>query len=205
MPTGYTNDIQKDISFEDFALSCALAFGACIHQRDDSGKFRPKFREGDYTFHLDGLEETKKEIDELESMSEIERIEYGKKVIQKEIDENQEEILKQEVWKSKYTAMLRKVQDWQPPTPEHNQLKVFMADQINSSIQFDCDTSYSTRRIGKLRTEPPLNYFNVALKRATLQLKYHEECIAKEMNRVNEANKWIGALYDSLGVEYEHS
>jgi len=37
MPTGYTTDIYngKDVSFRDFALNCARAFGACIMQRDD--------------------------------------------------------------------------------------------------------------------------------------------------------------------------
>ena len=37
MPSGYTNKIKDDISFEEFALSCARAFGACVEMRDDPG------------------------------------------------------------------------------------------------------------------------------------------------------------------------
>ena len=44
MPTGYTTDIYngKDVSFRDFALTCARQFGACIMQRDDPADEKPK-------------------------------------------------------------------------------------------------------------------------------------------------------------------
>jgi len=37
MPSGFTSDIYdgKKITFKDFTLKCARAFGACIHLRDD--------------------------------------------------------------------------------------------------------------------------------------------------------------------------
>jgi hypothetical protein len=35
MPTGYTDKIKDGISFEEFVLSCARQFGACISMRDD--------------------------------------------------------------------------------------------------------------------------------------------------------------------------
>ena len=47
MPTGYTADIYEgnDVSFRDFALKCARAFGACIEQRDDDANDKPKLIE----------------------------------------------------------------------------------------------------------------------------------------------------------------
>jgi len=38
MPSGYTSDLYegKNISFTQFALQCARAFGAAIDQRDDA-------------------------------------------------------------------------------------------------------------------------------------------------------------------------
>ena len=35
MPTGYTHDIPAGITFRQFALNCARAFGANIAMRDD--------------------------------------------------------------------------------------------------------------------------------------------------------------------------
>ena len=49
MPTGYTTDIYngKDVTFKDFALKCARAFGACIHQREDNIDDLPKLKKHD--------------------------------------------------------------------------------------------------------------------------------------------------------------
>ena len=46
MATGYTMDIYdgKNVSFEDFCLSCARAFGACILQRDDNTSIKPQLQ-----------------------------------------------------------------------------------------------------------------------------------------------------------------
>lgn len=47
MPSCYTSDIAdgKDVSFNDFVLKCARAFGACIEQRDDNANDKPKLIE----------------------------------------------------------------------------------------------------------------------------------------------------------------
>ena len=44
MPSGYTSDIYngKEVTFKDFALGCARAFGACVMQRDDPADEKPK-------------------------------------------------------------------------------------------------------------------------------------------------------------------
>jgi hypothetical protein len=49
MPTGYTAMIEEreDVTFREFALTCARAFGACIMQRDNSLAEPPKPREVD--------------------------------------------------------------------------------------------------------------------------------------------------------------
>ena len=35
MPTGYTDAIKDGITFQQFAMNCARAFGACVTMRDD--------------------------------------------------------------------------------------------------------------------------------------------------------------------------
>lgn len=42
MPTGYTADIKDGITFRDFALRCARAFGATIMQRDEDISIPPR-------------------------------------------------------------------------------------------------------------------------------------------------------------------
>ena len=46
---------------------------------------------------------------------------------------------KKEETKKGYLRMLKLVNEWEPPTEEHNGVKAFMMDQISKSIDFDCN------------------------------------------------------------------
>ena len=203
MPTGYTADIENDISFQEFVLGCARAFGACIHQRDDNMKDKPKLRSEESSYHVDRLSEAKKTVAELEAMGVNARTEYGKQIIENEKASEQEYFNKKIVLKTKYETMLSKVYGWFPPTPDHENLKKFMIDQINQSIDFDCDTKYNMERLTALSKATPLDKYNETLRRAYKDVEYHETELLKERERNADANKWIVALYDSLGIEYD--
>lgn len=205
MPTGYTADIENDITFEEFVLGCARAFGACIHQRNDSSKDKPKLRieNEKNSYYADLLSQAKKTVAELEAMGANARVAYGKEILEKEKASEQEYFNKKIVLKSKYETMLAKVYGWFPPTPDHENLKKFMIDQINQSINFDCDTKYNMDRLTALSKAAPLDKYNEALRRAYSDVERSEVELLKERERNTDANKWIVALYDSLGIEYE--
>ena len=204
MPSGYTADIENDISFEDYILGCARAFGATMHQRDDNLKDRPKLRSTENSYRVDALSNAKKKVAELEAMRGVnDRTAYGKKVIAEETAYNQEYFNKKVALRNKYEAMLQKAYNWFPPTPDHENLKKFMIDQITTSIDFDCETKYTMETLTKLSKANPLDKYNDDLRRAYKDVEYHETELYKERERNVEANKWISALYDSLGIEYD--
>ena len=203
MPTGYTADIENDISFEDYALGCARAFGACVHQRDNPSKEKPKLRTGS-DYHVNALSEAKKTIAELEGMTGVnDRTNYGKKIIEAEEASNQKSFNKKIVLKNKYDAMLIKVYNWHPPTSEHEQLKKFMIDQIIETVKYDCDTRYDMERLTALSKANPLDKYKEALQYAYKNAEYHETELMKTRDRDKDANRWISVLYNSLGVEYD--
>jgi hypothetical protein len=69
MPTGYTYNIKDGISFKEYAMNCAKAFGACISMRDEPNKEIPnEFKPSSY--HEDRVVEIQKEIDELIKLTE---------------------------------------------------------------------------------------------------------------------------------------
>ena len=61
MPTGYTEDIYngKDVTFKDFALKCARAFGACVHQREDNIDDPPRLKIADTSYYEEKLKKAK--------------------------------------------------------------------------------------------------------------------------------------------------
>jgi hypothetical protein len=78
-----------------------------------------------------------------------------------------------------------------------------MIDQIDSSMKFDCNTKYYMDRLTALSKVNPLDKYKEALDSAYKDVEYHETELLKERERNTDANKWIAALYDSLGIEYD--
>lgn len=199
MPTGYTSNIynNKNVTFDDFVLQCARAFGACIMQRDDSMSDPPKKQEVD-TYHLDRYHaaveklEVFLKIPKKKKIAEL-KLEIARK--NKEIAANNIKRKKEtDALKTRYLEMLQKVIQWTPPTPDHEGLKKFMIEQLNSSIEFDCSYSYTEQLIN----ESPSQYYDTLVSRMKKDITYHEEGYAAEVKCVNSRNKWIDNLYNSL-------
>ena len=185
MPTGYTSKIEDGQSFEDFVLGCARAFGACLDQRDDPMFDKPKLREELGAFH---------------TMNHEQKLANGNELREEAIARAQKYLNDKIVLKSKYESMRDKVRGWNPPTPDHMNLKTFMIEQINSSIDFDCNVKYALDELEKRTKMTAMEYYDEAVSKLEWSVKYHEEEIAKERKRVEESNNWILELYKSLGI-----
>ncbi len=81
MPTGYTAvEEEEDVTFKQYLLGCARAFGACFHRRDDGSLNQPEHqKESDYNKNslLSIQEELKKLLDmTAEERNEAAKIDY---------------------------------------------------------------------------------------------------------------------------------
>ena len=192
MPTGYTyliND-KPDLTFKEFALTCARAFGACLDQRDDPMDVKPKKKELDISYHTDSIKEIKKQKTPTKS-------EFNK-YVSKTVADTNKSIQDKKDLKSRYTNMLNKVNAWNIPSVEHDGLKKFMISQIESSIEFDCSTNYEEDRLKSIK-ELTYSQYKKDIKESNANgLKYHTEQIEKETKSVKSANDWIDKLYKSL-------
>jgi len=194
MPTGYTSNIyeNKDVSFEDFVLTCALAFGACFHQRDDNMRDKPKLRELDIKYHLDALERAKN--NKIPTKVEFEALR------KEEIDEAHADMNKYANLRERYESMLQKAESWNPPTPKHDGLKKFMIQQLEDSIKFDCNEEYCNNNITIWKNEKYSDYVKALEESNKKSIKCHTEDIEKEKKSVETTNKWITDLYGSLNA-----
>jgi len=197
MPTGYTADVGsgKVTDFRTFALRCARNFGACIMQRDDPASDAPKLT--DPSDHCARARATAAaELERFQGMS-IEQA--GREAdaewaahIQREMECRQQ---KRET-EDRYRAMLRRVEAWTPPTPEHDEMKRFMVSQLKSSIGFDCAT-YPDREKHLSGEE----WLNARREKAAHDIGYYTAEDARERKLTAERNAWITALYRSLEEE----
>ena len=191
MPTGYTFDISngKDVSFKDFALNCARAFGACVMQRDDPADEKPKIMPEE-SYHADKL----KEIGKFKKPTKTKFNNY----IKEQTAYWQESIDKKKKLQIAYDIKIKEAQNWTPPTPEHEGLKKFMIEQLTESMKFDCDGDFYESELISLKA---LTYEKYVLKEKSeyeRSIVFHTEYLKKDLNTIRQRNKWIQDLYNSL-------
>jgi hypothetical protein len=191
MPSGYTSDIYngKEVTFKDFALGCARAFGACVMQRDDPADEKPKIMPEE-SYHTEKL----KNLGEFKKPTEAEFESYVKETIadyEKSIKEKNE-------LKKRYSDILEKAKNWQPPTKEHERLKAFMIEQLADSSSFDCGVSFYESELTSLSAMTYEDYVTKKLAVHNGSIKYHKEYEAKDLDNIKQRNKWITDLCNSL-------
>jgi hypothetical protein len=194
MPTGYTAAIKDGISFEKFVWTCARAFGALVTMRDDSmdtpipQAFTPS------PYYAEALAKARGELTRLKAMTTREVSAACAADFAQTVKRNGERIAEANELRDKYAAMLAKVQAWTPPTPEHEGMKTFMAEQITESIWFDCGTEYLTAPTQR----DPQTWHAEQIAKAIRDVRYHEESNANENQRTAERNAWLAALRESV-------
>ncbi|KVO95525.1 hypothetical protein WL21_32640 [Burkholderia ubonensis] len=196
MPTGYTADIAKGITFEQYAWDCARAFGALVTLRDEPHAPIPERFEPDgyYQKRLEEVHATLVRISEWtpEEIASEYQIAFDSLTAahQKRIDDA-------EALRAKYEAMLAQVRAWQPPTPDHVAYKEFMESQIVESIKFDCCLGYDR---APLPQEPAAWHAEwIADLRATVARCEQQQ--RDEVKRAHDRTLWVKAIRDSFAKE----
>ena len=194
MPTGYTAAIKDGISFEEFALGCARAFGALVTMRDEpsDAEIPDSFEPSDY--HAKMLEEAKNRLHYLQCLS-LE--DAGILAEQQHKDESarlSKRLEENSALMASYRAMLEQAKAWTPPSSDHVNLKEFMVGQIEESIRFDDCSEYC---------EPPPKKSGEQwradqIKAAEWSVSYHEKEHKAEVARCKERTEWVKDLRSSL-------
>jgi len=194
MPTGYTADLTKEqeVTFKEFLLNCARAFGACITMRDEpNGTPIPEeFKVSDY--HKKELVEANAELENFNTLTNEDFERKAQECYEHECKEFTERENRNNFTNDRYNIMLKKVAAWIPPTPEHQGLKDFMKEQIRSSISFDIYPPTQPKQMSAQQ------YRESTLACILNDIKYHANGYKEEVEKVSQRNKWVKDLRDSI-------
>jgi hypothetical protein len=194
MPTGYTAAIARGITFDQFVWDCARAFGALVMMRDEPqgtpipARFEPS------PYYATRVSEARAKLTHLRALTIEQAHAECVAEFQRELTSTSKRIQEKEELRAKYTAMLERVDAWQPPTPEHVGLKEFMQKQIRESIDWDCSTKYDTSPECKTTGA----WHTLAIAKAELELNMAEQSLREEIERVESRNDWLSALRESV-------
>lgn len=194
MPTGYTADIAKGITFEQYALGCARAFGALVMMRDDPSDAPIPERFEPSSYNKDGAIKAELEIARLEKLTPSEADMAAAESMREQVAAYRRRLEEKTDLRNKYNEILAKAVQFKSPTPDHEQYRQFMIDQIRSSIEFDCGTDYLEKPA--MMSGP--QWLAAALVKARHDLEYHTAEQAKEVERTETRNKWVSDLRAAL-------
>jgi hypothetical protein len=195
MPTGYTAIIEDkpDVTFEEFCLRCARAFGATIHQRDTALENKPTppprddvdratWRLGTLIGDLGiALAKTRQDWEREAKLAYLEALASHSKALSEESDTV-----------AAYSRMTAEVEAWVPPSKDHESLKQFMLEQLSTGAP---STYYSTHP----PTEKSWNELR-DLKFSMLceQIKSAALDATRSASSIMDKTEWVEALYASL-------
>lgn len=197
MPTGYTAGVAdgKITEFRDFAMACARAFGAPITMRDEDANATIPLAFEPSTYHQERLTKAQEELRELLSLTpeqaELRSFKDYEKIMKRRRRYNEENSLQRE----RYEQMLAKVMAWQPPSPDHEGLKSFMASQLADSINFDC--SHVWNEPNRLTGEA---WRANRIAKAEHDIEFHVREWQDEVKRTEERNLWLSQLRESFKI-----
>jgi hypothetical protein len=191
MTTGYTLDVGKGQSFNDFVLGCARAFGACISLRDEPQSSEiPEFEVGDY--HRTGLATAKEALVDVLQLSEATLDFQASDDFNENLKAYKERQTENNTTQVAYTTMLEQVEQWTPPTTDHSKLKTFMLEQLSTGKDFDDYTpDVPVSQTGE-------EWLADKIKSLSWSIEYHTTEYNKEVKRVAEQNLWVKNLKESL-------
>jgi Rod binding domain-containing protein len=195
MPTGYTADIKDGISFEQFVMNCAKAFGACISMRDlpSDTPIPDEFEPSPY--HAEKIEAAREELVTYENMFEEEAVLKCMLEHRADEDNRRRRLLENLSTLDRYENMLDQVRAWVVPSEEHKGLKEFMIKQLEESIKWDDSTKYLSEPIPMIDVT---DWLESKKAKALKDIEYHKEEHAKELKKTAERNLWVRQLRESL-------
>ncbi|UGO49261.1 hypothetical protein EMILIAHAH_175 [Bacillus phage vB_BanH_Emiliahah] len=202
--TGFIED-GSNLSAKDYILRCAKYRGALIHMRDEPIDAPIRLKVLDLASYDKSIEDAKKRIEYYTNMS-IEEVEqqieqdYQYALQRKELAKQEEvnsELLK------RYEAILAQVKSWEAPE-SHANLKESAVDILKTRIEDEkASITRQVKYIEELSKELSQMihhevWRNERITWAERDLKLYEENKENAIKAVEEGNKWITDLLNSL-------
>lgn len=147
-------------------------------------------------YHADELEKAERTVIALSEMTPDEQEAHGAFLKSHAIRRASENLSKRRLECKRLSEMRIAVSAWTPPTPDHQEFKAFMLQQIDVSSE---DLLHATRRLERAERRSPQDYYDTALLEAQDDVKYHAEELDRERSNAAESTAWLHALQDGLG------
>lgn len=203
MPTGYTVYIEDGeiTTGKDFLKLCTRAFGVTIDLRDEPlsvptpSSFEPS------PFYKESYDRALKKLEEVNNMSFNEAKIQMRADYEKTISDYKNYAEREIAMNEKYAKVRKEVEEWIPPTEEHEGIKKFALEQIDMCIT---KQEYIDEYLEKSKEEfddsdeAVQNYINDIVDYYQRDIERSYESWQKELERTRSKNEWMTKFLESL-------
>ncbi len=198
MPTSYTSDLHsgKKMTLAAYLMRCARASGKLDRIREYPIDAVIPDRFETYSYYIEQLEKAEANVARIKQWDDTEANRQAKLFYDSKTDLYQGWLNEAAEIRKRYETMLAKVKAWTPPTPEHQEIKEIAIQQLEQSIDSDCQTDHLTA--------PELStgavFKEEALRAARQEVSRYTEWYEEDKKRVKELTEWVKALRQSLAA-----
>ena len=194
MTSGYTSPVaEKDISFREYALGCARAFGYLTQMRGEPSEARVPNKFTPNKIHLKQLAKAGKILQTIEAMTDEQVASEVERLYDQSLEQYARILRSTADITERYVKMRAKAKKWEAPTPNHKDLRDFMISQLEQAIAFDCSINCE---LPKKMT--PQKYRAMLLEKAQEGIHRYAKKYSEEVAKAQEATIWVRQLRKSL-------
>jgi len=201
MPTGYTAGILDGTikDFKQFAKGCSRAFMISMRDEPNDAEYK-EMKPTD--FHLKKIKESEDKLKQFELFTGEEVIYYKKGELIKNREYHEKAKVEGNENDIKLNQFLERAKLYKPPTDAHKSIAEFMVEQLETTIDYDGNSTYHHDELKKVASKiENLNEEEVRSEmkvEATKNIAYHTKEHAKELQRCKDNNKWYSDFMESI-------
>ena len=203
MPTGYTAHIEDGeiTTGKEFLRLCTRAFGIAIDVKDEPlstptpSSFEPS------PFYKESYDRALKKLEEVNKMPFNEAKIQMRADYEKRISDYKAYAERETAMNEKYAKVRKEVEEWIPPTEEHEGLKKFALEQIDMSMT---KQKYIDEYLEKSKEkfddsdEAVQNYINDIIDYHQRDAERSYKSWQEELERTRSKNEWMTKFLESL-------
>lgn len=193
MPTGYTCFIEDGqiTTGKEFLKKCIRAFGCCIDQRDEPLDVPLETKIKGSGYYEEAYYKAVETYEKLKKMTLEELITNARRDRANRIEEREKYLDNQKKLRNKYMNIRNEVEQWNPPTAEHQGIKAFALEQIDISMPSEEDLIRMQEDIACNRN----------MEDSIKDIEYYSNKMHEEENRVDGRNEFFDQFLKSLEEE----
>jgi hypothetical protein len=165
--------------------------------RDDpmDAQIPEQFEPSDY--YRTKANEANQTLDNLLAMHDVDKLVFGAEAKAKQVGEYEAWLVKDAEQNKRLEEMEAKVKAWTPPSPDHQGVKDFMLQQIETSKN---DLDWIKNLLQENRTAPEMRFYNDAVTNARNEIISNAVEQNKENKRAKDRDHWVRQLRESIAA-----